>query len=482
MKLQELLVDVATIKTIGTVDREVGQIQFDSRKLSAGDIFIAQKGTQVDGHRFIPTAEETGVAAIVCEDLPKERKDGITYLQVESASKALGLMACAFYGHPSRELKLVGVTGTNGKTTTVTLLYDLFRRLAYSTGMLSTVVNKINEEEITATHTTGDALQINQLLRKMADAGVQYCFMEASSHAIHQHRIAGLDFDGGVFTNITHDHLDYHQTFKDYIFAKKMLFDQLPAHAFALVNADDKRGPVMLQNCKAKHYTYALRGLSDFPAKIVSNGFHGLEIEVEGQPVFFRLIGAFNAYNLMVAYVVASLFEIPKEDVLLELSALTGAPGRFELVPNALRKVAIVDYAHTPDALENVLKTIQEIRQQGQQMITVVGCGGDRDKTKRPKMAHIAAKLSDKVILTADNPRSEDPQVILQEMAEGLEITQRAKVLQILDRKEAIRTANMLAEQKDIILVAGKGHETYQEIQGVRHHFDDREVIREILV
>ncbi|BDC99420.1 UDP-N-acetylmuramoyl-L-alanyl-D-glutamate--2,6-diaminopimelate ligase [Persicobacter psychrovividus] len=482
MNFENILNGVRCKKVIGEVDVEVQQLQFDSRKLEAGDVFIAQKGTQTDGHDYIPMAVARKVKAIVCEDLPADIASGVVYVQVENAAKALGLMACNYYDHPSRDLKLVAVTGTNGKTTTVTLLFDLFRRLGYRTGLLSTVVNKIDEQEIQSTHTTGDALQINQLLRNMADQGVRYCFMEASSHAIHQHRIAGLDFDGAVFTNISHDHLDYHHTFKEYIFAKKMLFDQLPKHAFALVNADDKRGLVMLQNCAATHYTYALKGLSDFPAKIVNNAFEGLEMEIEGTPVFFRLVGEFNGYNLMVAYGVAKLLGVETQEILLELSMLQGAKGRFQLIPNPLNKVAIVDYAHTPDALENVLKTIQAVRQDNQQIIAVVGCGGDRDKTKRPEMAAIAAKYSDKVVMTSDNPRTEDPAQILKDMEAGLTITMRPKALQILDRKEAIRTANMLAGPKDILLVAGKGHEDYQEINGVKHHFDDGEILQEILV
>ncbi len=482
MNFENILNGVRCKKVIGEVDVEVQQLQFDSRKLEAGDVFIAQKGTQTDGHDYIPMAVARKVKAIVCEDLPADIASGVVYVQVENAARALGLMACNYYDHPSKDLKLVAVTGTNGKTTTVTLLFDLFRRLGYRTGLLSTVVNKIDEQEIQSTHTTGDALQINQLLRNMADQGVRYCFMEASSHAIHQHRIAGLDFDGAVFTNISHDHLDYHHTFKEYIFAKKMLFDQLPKHAFALVNADDKRGLVMLQNCAATHYTYALKGLSDFPAKIVNNAFEGLEMEIEGTPVFFRLVGEFNGYNLMVAYGVAKLLGVETQEILLELSMLQGAKGRFQLIPNPLNKVAIVDYAHTPDALENVLKTIQAVRQDNQQIIAVVGCGGDRDKTKRPEMAAIAAKYSDKVVMTSDNPRTEDPAQILKDMEAGLTITMRPKALQILDRKEAIRTANMLAGPKDILLVAGKGHEDYQEINGVKHHFDDGEILQEILV
>jgi UDP-N-acetylmuramoyl-L-alanyl-D-glutamate--2,6-diaminopimelate ligase len=458
---------------------EIGAIVFDSRAVKPGTLFVAQKGTQVDGHQFIPKAIELGAAAILCEQMPDTLHEGVTYVQVPDSAEAMGWAAANFYGHPSAKLKLVGVTGTNGKTTTVTLLHKLFRRLGYHTGMLSTVQNQINETVIPSTHTTPDSVKLNALLADMVKQGCTHCFMEVSSHAVVQHRIAGLTFAGALFTNITHDHLDFHQTFDNYIKAKKKFFDDLSASAFALVNADDKRGLVMMQNTSASKNTFSLQSLASFKARLMSDSLHGLQMEVEGKEVWFKLIGKFNAYNLLGVYGAAVLLGEDPEEALTQLSDLHAAPGRFEQIISPQQVVGIVDYAHTPDALENVLETIQELREGNQQIITIVGCGGNRDATKRPIMAEIACKLSDKVILTSDNPRDEDPLAIIEQMQKGVSVTNAKKAIVEPDRREAIRKACEMAKPKDIILVAGKGHETYQEIKGVKYDFDDRQVLNE---
>ena len=485
MVLKDILYKVSLLATEGDTSIAVSDVVFDSRKVTNGCVFVAVSGTQVDGHRFIDQATSQGATAIVCERLPEERTEGVTYVQVGNSAEALGIMAANFYGNPSTKLQLVAVTGTNGKTTVVTLLHQLFVQLGYHTGLLSTVNNKINDRVIPATHTTPDAVQLNALLAQMVNEGCTHAFMEASSHAIAQHRISGLQLAGAVFTNITHDHLDYHETFDNYIAAKKQLFDALPREAFALVNVDDKRGRIMLQNTKARQYTYSLKSASDFKAKVMSNTLEGLELEIgsrdsTSQLAWFNLIGDFNAYNLVAVYGVAVLLEEDAAEVLTVLSGVSPARGRFEQIISPEGITAIVDYAHTPDALKNVLKTIQNVRTKNETVICVVGCGGDRDKTKRPEMAAIAAQLSDRVILTSDNPRSEDPEQIIRDMQQGVSPSGYKKVLAITNRKEAIKTACLMASKGDIILVAGKGHETYQEIRGVKHDFDDRKVIEEL--
>lgn len=479
--LRDILYKVHITSTYGDMNVEVKGICFDSRKVQPGFMFVAIKGTQSDGHTYIESVSSTGVAVIVAEKLPENISEKITYVTVKDSAKALGFMASNFYGNPSAKLKLVGVTGTNGKTTVATLLFKLFTLLSYRCGMLSTVVNRIVDKEITATHTTPDPIQINELLVQMLNEGCTHCFMEVSSHAAAQGRIEGLQFTGALFTNITHDHLDYHRTFESYIRAKKLFFDGLSSDAFALVNVDDKRGMVMLQNSKAKKYTYGLKKMADFKGKIVTNSIEGLELEIGGRNVWFKLIGDFNAYNLLTVFGTASLLGEDQELVLMKLSSLSGAPGRFELVSPGSKFTAIVDYAHTPDALKNVLETIEHFRTGKEQVISIVGCGGDRDKTKRPLMAAIACKYSSKVIFTSDNPRSEDPMEIIREMQKGVGPTDAKKTLVMVDREEAIKTACMLAKEKDIILVAGKGHENYQEIKGVKHPFDDKEVLTRML-
>ncbi len=441
--------------------------------------FFAIKGTLRDGHDFIETAVAKGVSVVFCEKLPQNAPDNVTFVQVPSVAEAMGLVAAEFYGNPSRKLKLVGVTGTNGKTTCVTLLHKLYRDLGYNAGLLSTVQNQINETVIPASHTTPDAITLQGLLAQMVKAGCTHAFMEVSSHALVQHRVTGVQFTGAVFTNITHDHLDYHGTFDEYIRAKKLFFDNLSRKAFALVNADDKRSMVMLQNTKAAKYTYALRKEADFKARLLDNSIQGLQLELEGQEVWFRLIGTFNAYNLLAVYGAATLLGEDPKEVLASLSNLTSAAGRFDYVVSPGQITGIVDYAHTPDALENVLQTIQQIRKPEQKVITIVGCGGNRDAAKRPVMADIAAKMSDRVILTSDNPRDEDPQEILNQMQAGVKSTDLKKAISVVDRREAIKTAVLLAEADDIILVAGKGHETYQEVKGVRSPFDDKQVLQE---
>ncbi|HWW42612.1 UDP-N-acetylmuramoyl-L-alanyl-D-glutamate--2,6-diaminopimelate ligase [Pedobacter sp.] len=481
MQLQEILYGVAITELVGLTNREVGALTFDSRQVAKGSVFFAIKGALSDGHSYIAQTVEAGAEVIVCEEMPSELKEGITYIQVEDSHIALGKAASNFYEHPSAGLKLIGITGTNGKTTIATLLFKLFRALGYNVGLISTVQNQINEEIIPATHTTPNPIALNELLQKMVRSGCDFCFMEVSSHAVAQHRIEGLDFTGAVFSNITHDHLDFHKTFENYLKAKKAFFDALPKSAFALTNADDKNGMVMLQNTKALKKTYALKQLADFKARIIENKFSGLNLDIDHVDVFFKLVGSFNAYNLLAVYGTAVLLGEDKFNVLTLLSNLTGAEGRFDYVSNKLNIIGIVDYAHTPDAVQNVLSTIHDIRKGTEQVITVIGCGGDRDKTKRPIMAQVACDWSDKVILTSDNPRTEDPLSIVQDMEAGVSPTNRRKTLTIVDRKEAIKTACHLAKPGDIILLAGKGHEKYQEINGVRHHFDDKEILLEQL-
>ncbi|MFD2035626.1 UDP-N-acetylmuramoyl-L-alanyl-D-glutamate--2,6-diaminopimelate ligase [Belliella marina] len=478
--LKDILYKVSLNATIGNMDREISEIVFDSRKVVKDSVFVAIPGTLVDGHGFILAAIEKGAGVIVCEILPEDLHPEITYVQVISAASALGVMAANYYENPSSKLKLVAVTGTNGKTTTATLLYQLFVEMGYEVGLLSTVENKISDEVIPATHTTPDALSIQALLARMVEAGCTHCFMEASSHAIVQGRTSGVQLSGAVFTNISHDHLDYHGTFDEYIKAKKKLFDELPKDSFALINADDKRGMVMLQNTKAARQTFGLKYPADFKAKILTNALEGLELDINGKQVWFRMIGEFNAYNILGVLGTAVLLGEDEEEVLMQLSKVQGAQGRFDKISIA-GITAIVDYAHTPDALENVLKTIQGVRSGGEQVITVVGCGGNRDKTKRPIMARIATQLSDKVILTSDNPRDEEPMQILKEMESGVNPVDFKKTMIIEDRREAIKTAGIIANKGDIILIAGKGHETYQEIKGVKHPFDDREIVKELI-
>lgn len=479
--LKDILYKTNLISVAGDMNTDLGSICFDSRESKQGCLFIAVKGTQTDGHQYIAQAISQGAKAIVCEDLPEKLEEGITYVKVDNSARALGYIASNFYGNPSARMKLVAVTGTNGKTTTVTLLHQLFRRLGYKAGLLSTVENKIDDEVLPATHTTPDAIALNRLLKEMADQGCTHCFMEASSHAIVQHRVTGIEFAGAVFTNITHDHLDYHGTFDEYIRAKKALFDNLPSSAFALVNQDDKRGAVMLQNTKALKKTYSLKHMSDFKAKVLSNSIQGLELDINNTNVWFKLVGDFNAYNLLAVFATAVLLYEDPEEVLTQLSNVDPARGRFQVIPSTSGIVAIVDYAHTPDALENVLKTIKNIRTGNEQVVTVVGCGGNRDKTKRPLMASISCQFSEKVILTSDNPRFEDPMEIIKDMQAGVGPSQYKKTLVVPDRKEAIKTAISISNAGDIVLVAGKGHETYQEIQGVKYPFDDREIVSELL-
>ncbi len=479
--LKDILYKVSLVSVSGDRQLELTGLSLDSRTVKPNTMFVAIKGTQVDGHDYIDQAIAQGATCVVCEQLPENLSDQITYVQVEQGMKALGQIAANFYQQPSHELQLVAITGTNGKTTTATLLFQLFRDLGYNVGLISTVNNRINNEIIPATHTTPDAIALNQLLRKMVEAGCTHCFMEASSHAIEQERIAGVKFTGAVFTNLSHDHLDYHGSFEAYINAKKKLFDQLPKSAFALTNVDDKRGFIMLQNCKANKHTYGIKRMADFKGKIVSNTIKGLELEFDRQAVWFKLIGDFNAYNLLAAYAVGVLLGEQNETLLTLLSNIDAAPGRFDRVAAPSEITAIVDYAHTPDALEKVLTTISQFRSGQEQVITVVGCGGNRDKEKRPVMAQIACKYSDRVILTSDNPRDEEPEAILTDMQVGVNHACAPKVLTIVDRKEAIKTACSLSTTQDIILVAGKGHETYQEVKGIRHDFDDKEILTEML-
>jgi UDP-N-acetylmuramoyl-L-alanyl-D-glutamate--2,6-diaminopimelate ligase len=479
-KLNEIVSGLSGLEVIGLTDIPVAGVAFDSRKVKPGFLFVAVRGTQVDGHQFIDNAIADGAVAIVCEQLPEKQHPDITWISCDNSARVLGEVASRFYGEPSAQMKVVGVTGTNGKTTIATLLYQLFRMLGYKTGLLSTICNYVDDRKQASTHTTPDPVQIHELMAEMVDAGCHYCFMEVSSHAIHQQRIAGIQFDGGIFTNLTHDHLDYHKTFIEYRNAKKMFFDDLSKEAFALTNSDDKNGMVMLQNSAARKMTYSMRSLADFRVKVLESHFDGMLLSVDGTEVWSHFIGNFNAMNLLAVYGAAISLGAEKEEVLQQMSLLKPVDGRFEIIRSPLGVFAIVDYAHTPDALKNVLSSINEIRTRNETLFTVVGAGGDRDKTKRPEMAQEAVSASDRVVLTADNPRSEDPEAIIGDMMSGVEAHQRNKVLAISNRKEAIRTAAMMARPGDIILVAGKGHETYQEIKGVKHHFDDREVIREI--
>jgi len=464
----------------GSTGLDIKDVQIDSRKVSAGSVFVAIHGVLADGHQFIDKAIESGAVAIVAEALPKKLKEGVTYIEVNNSHEAVAYMAHNFYDEPSLKFKLVGVTGTNGKTTIATVLFKLFSHLGYKCGLISTVQNQVSDEVIPSTHTTPDAVSLNALLKQMAGAGCTHVFMECSSHAIHQHRITGLQFAGGIFSNISHDHLDYHKTFDEYIRVKKSFFDCLPAAAFAVSNRDDKRGEVMLQNTHAKKYYYSLKTVADFKGKILDNALSGLQMIVNNKEVHFRLIGEFNAYNLLAVYGAAICLKGDSDDVLTALSLLSGAEGRFDYMISNQLIIGIVDYAHTPDALENVLVTIRKLRKGHEQIITVVGCGGDRDKTKRPIMAQTACDLSDKVILTSDNPRTEDAEQILQDMEKGLGSAAKRKYLPIVDRKEAIKTAVSLANEEDIILVAGKGHEKYQDIKGVKYPFDDKAVLSEM--
>ena len=480
MQLQELLYGVKIVQSVGLTDVTINALNFDSRVIGKNDVFVAIRGTLSDGHNFISQVIERGASVIICEELA-EVLPNITYIKVADASFALGVLAANFYENPSANLKLIGITGTNGKTTIATLLYKLFRDLGFKTGLISTVENFVHDVKVEATHTTPNPLALNALLNDMVDIGCEYCFMEVSSHAIVQNRTAGLSFSGGVFSNITHDHLDFHKTFAAYISAKKAFFDALPRSSFALTNLDDKNGMVMLQNTKAHKKTYALKQMADFKARIIENQFGGLHLDIDQEDVFFKLVGTFNAYNLLAVYGTAMLLEQDRLRVLTLLSRLTGAEGRFDYITSTDKIIGIVDYAHTPDALQNVLSTIHNIRKGTEKIITVVGCGGDRDKTKRPIMAQVACDWSDKVILTSDNPRSENPQTILEEMQVGVSPSNQRKAISVLDRREAIKTAFMLANPGDIILVAGKGHEKYQEINGVRNHFDDKEILLEQL-
>ena len=480
MKLSELLKNIKPIDIQGNSDANITGVNIDSRRIEKGHLFVAIKGTQTDGHKYIPKALELGAVAVLCEDMPAEKHEGVTYIQVESTESAVGPVATLFYGDPSSKLKLVGVTGTNGKTTIATLLYSMFRKFGHKCGLLSTVCNYIEGEAIPTDHTT-DPIELNQLLGRMVDAGCEYAFMECSSHAIQQQRIGGLKFAGGLFTNLTRDHLDYHKTFENYRDAKKMFFDGLGKDAFAITNADDKNGMFMVQNCKAQVKTYSTRSMADFKARIIECHFEGMYLEIDGREVGVQFIGKFNVSNLLAVYGAAIMLGKQPEDILVIMSTLKSVSGRLEPVRSPEGVTAIVDYAHTPDALENVLNAIHEVLDgKGGQIITVCGAGGNRDKGKRPLMAQEAVKQSDKVIITSDNPRFEEPQDIINDMLAGLNAQQMKKVLSIADRREAIRTAAMLAQKGDVILIAGKGHEDYQEIKGVKHHFDDKEVVREI--
>ena len=473
--LSDILKNVPATELQGAYDVEINAIVFDSRQVKPGSLFVAVRGTVVDGHDYIEKAIQDGAVAVICEDLPGHTAAEVDFIMVADSSLALAQIAANFYDHPSAKLKLVGVTGTNGKTTVATLLYQLHRDMGYKCGLLSTVENQINGEIIPSTHTTPDPVELNRLLDDMVARGCEYCFMEVSSHAVVQHRVSGLSFTGGIFTNLTHDHLDYHKTFDNYLKAKKAFFDGLPKGAFALTNADDKNGSVMLQNTKAKKKSYALKSMADYRAKILENQFGGLLLTIDNEEVWFKMVGSFNAYNLLAVYSAAVLLGHDKHTVLTALSKLKGAEGRFDYMISPNKVIGIVDYAHTPDAVQNVLSTVHDIRKGNEKVITIIGCGGGRDKTKRPVMAKTACQWSDKVILTSDNPRSEDPEQIIKDMQAGVSPTDQRKTLSITDRREAIRTACHLAEPGDIIVLAGKGHEKYQEIKGVKNHFDDKE-------
>ncbi len=479
--LKDILYKVKLKQIIGDTDVMISNVQFDSREVGPGDVFVAVNGYSSDGHDFIDQAIKKGAIAILAEKEPENIVDGINYIIVSHSDEALGIIASNYFDNPSEKLELIGVTGTNGKSTTVTLLYKLFTKLGYKAGLLSTINNIIGNNVVLATHTTPDPVSLNALLARMVDEGCSYAFMEVSSHAIHQKRIGGLSFRGGVFTNLSHDHLDYHKTFADYIKAKKEFFDLLPESAFALINKDDPNGLVMLQNCKAYKHTYSLSSMADFKAKVIENSISGIQLEIEGNQVFTRLVGRFNAYNVLVVYATARLLDMDALEILTVLSGLKTAEGRFDIVQSKGSVTSIIDYAHTPDALKNVLETIGEIREGDENIITVVGCGGDRDKAKRPLMAKIACDLSDQVVFTSDNPRSEDPLAIIEEMKQGLDPSHFKKYLIISDRSEAIKTACSIASSGDIILVAGKGHEKYQEIKGERFPFDDKEKVENVL-
>ena len=479
--LSDVLYKVKLEEIIGSTHVAISSIVFDSRKVKKDSLFVATKGAADDGHIYIQKAIELGAIAIVCEEIPKDKNDQITYVKVADSTYALGVMACNYYDNPSEKLKLVGITGTNGKTTTVTLLFNLFKSLGYSVGLLSTVQNKINNTVIPSTHTTPDAITLNELLFKMEEQGCEFVFMEVSSHAIIQNRIAGINFTGALFSNITHDHLDYHKTFDEYIKAKKQFFNLLPSTAFALTNRDDKNGMVMLQNTKANKYTYGLKNIADYKCKIIESHLNGLLLNIDNHEVWVKLIGTFNAYNILSVYATAVLLKQDITSVLTALSNLNSVEGRFQYVKSPNGVIGIIDYAHTPDALKNVLETVKEIRSGSEQVITLVGCGGDRDSAKRPIMAAIACEYSNKVILTSDNPRTEDPEEILNQMQAGINPVDVKKVLRITDRREAIKIACSFSSKGDIILIAGKGHEKYQEINGVKHDFDDLEILKETI-
>lgn len=480
MNTKDLLSVVKILQLRGELPQMLAGIEADSRKISADYLFVAVRGSQVDGHEYIPKAIELGATVVVCEEIPSMPVDGVAYVQVADSAEALGLLASQWYGNPSKELTLVGVTGTNGKTTTATLLYEMFRLFGYKVGLLSTVCNYIDKEAVQATHTTPDPISLNALLRRMVDAGCSYAFMEVSSHSAHQRRIAGLRFAGGIFSNLTRDHMDYHKTVDAYLKAKKMFFDALPADAFALTNIDDKVGEVMLQNCRARKYTYSLRSMADFKARIIENRLDGMSVAFDGREVETHFVGCFNVYNLLAVYAATCLLQQDKVQTLINMSLLVPVAGRFQTIYSPQGYVAVVDYAHTPDALTNVLSTLRDVLSRGGRIITVVGAGGNRDKGKRPIMAQEAAKLSDELVLTSDNPRFENPDDILADMQAGLDAEAKKHTLAITDRRQAIRTAVRLAQPGDVILIAGKGHEDYQEIEGVKHHFDDREEVEKI--
>jgi UDP-N-acetylmuramoyl-L-alanyl-D-glutamate--2,6-diaminopimelate ligase len=478
--LSDIIEGLAFTELQGSADIEITAIVFDSRKVVPGCMFVAVKGTVVDGHDYILQAIKDGAVAVICEELPSRVTGEVDFLMVANSAVALGIVSANFYENPSAKLKLVGVTGTNGKTTIATLLYKLFRDLGYKCGLISTVENQVNGEVIPATHTTPDPVELNKLLNDMVEQGCDYCFMEVSSHAIAQHRIGALKFTGAIFSNLTHDHLDYHKTFEKYLKAKKAFFDELPSNAFALTNIDDKNGNVMLQNTKAHKKTYGLKSMADYKARILENQFEGLHLQIDNEEVWFKMVGTFNAYNLLAVYSAAMLLEQDKTKILTSLSKLTGARGRFDYIVAPNKVIGIVDYAHSPDAIQNILSTVHDIRKNNEKVITVIGCGGDRDKTKRPIMAKAACEWSDRVILTSDNPRSEDPAQIIKDMEEGVDPAFKRYTLSIVDRREAIKTACMLARPGDIVVVAGKGHEKYQEVNGERSHFDDMEELSAI--
>lgn len=480
--VRDILYGCSIKEVVGTTDVDIKSIVFDSRKVEADDLFVAIRGGVVDGHDYIDKAIESGASTIICDKTPETVQQGINYIVVNNTHKALSVLAHNYYDQPSKKLKLIGVTGTNGKTTVTTLLFNLFKNLGYSVGLISTVVNKINDIDIPTERTTPDAVSLNKILAEMVDSGCEYCFMEVSSHAVHQYRVGSISFTLGAFTNLSHDHLDYHETFKEYIHVKKKFFDDLPTHAIAITNVDDKNGEVMLQNTKAKKVTYALKNVADYKAKVLENNFTGLLLSIDGVEVYTQLVGGFNAYNILLVYAIADQLLNEPIEIMRAISALQAVEGRFEYFQSKTGVIGIVDYAHTPDALENVLKTIKDIRTGNETLYSIIGCGGDRDKSKRPEMGAIGARLSDQLILTSDNPRTEDPEVIIQEMKQGIGGEYYNKVLSIVNREEAIKTACRMAQPGDIILIAGKGHETYQEINGVKHDFDDLEILKDVLI